>query len=30
MTAEKLALYFGCRRQAGHYLFGEREKLWDT
>ena len=26
----KMAVYFGCRRETGHYLFGERENLWDT
>lgn len=31
MTAsEKLALYFGCRGDLGHYLQSERETLWET
>jgi len=27
---EKLALYFGCREQPGHYLQSERDTLYDT
>ena len=25
----KCALYFGCRRDKGHYLFSEHECIWD-
>lgn len=29
-TDERVALYFGCRDQAGHYLQSKQETLWDT
>lgn len=29
-TVEKMALYFGCRDTAGHYLQSEKETLWET
>lgn len=30
ITSEKMALYFGCRDEPGHYLQSGRETLWDT
>jgi hypothetical protein len=29
-TADKLALYFGCRDRPGHYLQSATETLWET
>lgn len=29
-SADKLALYFGCREEAGHYFQSATETLWET